>query len=134
MATQLQEINFKVNASPEVDNSQGEGLRLDYFSGMQEVASNVKSFLMVGNGDGQTGEREFGQIKLFDSKLKPDPIRSAAEEVVLGGWTQDELTHLTRSVRNSVRISNAGEQLPASPSTRRHQDRTCSAWKEKLRK
>lgn len=97
MGGQSQEIQFDLQPTTLlVDRSpEGDGLRADFFAGMQEVASNVKSALFLKPGDANSGDRQFGQLRLFDSKLGPDPIRSAAEEVVLGGWSQDDLEKLT---------------------------------------
>lgn len=95
MATQSQELDFRITpANPTSLETSGDNLRGEFLAGMPEVASNVKSFLVL--GDHGSGDKQLGQVKFFDSKLKVDPIRAAAEEVILGGWSQQDLNKLAQ--------------------------------------
>ncbi|MFN8655328.1 MAG: hypothetical protein U0105_03225 [Candidatus Obscuribacterales bacterium] len=105
MVSQTQELDFSITPNSLTNfegitgvaahaGSNGDGLRSEFLAGISDVASNVKSFLVL--GDQSAGDHQLGPVKFFDSKLKVDPIRAAAEEVILGGWSQQDLNKLAQ--------------------------------------
>lgn len=93
MTLQAQELDFRItpDSLTHVESNADKG---EFPAGRSEVASNVKSFLVL--GDQGSGDKQHGQVMFFDSKLKVDPIRAAAEEVILGGWSQQDLNNLAQ--------------------------------------